>query len=444
MLTRVVVVGGGVVIQIREQYIREANNILLDTKYYHLLTHGPTRSHCLEYSDLITTAFQNNVITKKERNFLMPNNPVTPLYYHLPKIHKSLTNPPGRPIIAGIGSLTSPLSEYIDIFLQKHVINLNSYLRDSASLNLCLKEVTWTPDLWWASLDVTALYSNIGHDLGIKSKTSTLELDLKMPTLQKKFIIDGIQFILTHNVFSFEERLYIQTCGTAMGTKFATSYANLFMGDFGTQHIYNKIWMQNIVMYKRYIDHMFFRWRGSKEDFDLFLSHLNSNSWGLSFSGTISTDKLTFLDLEISANNNTISTKTYFKLVDCNSLLNFQSSHYRKWLLNIPYSQMRRLQTNCSNNADFKQQSKVMKSRFLEKGYPVAEINDAIDRTSTFTQDQCLTTKKNPPNRNNIKSFSHNFITNFNKSNNVIRSIPGKHWSILCNDPHLKDSFQDT
>lgn len=77
-----------------------------------------------------------------------------------------------------------------------------------------------------------------------------------------------------------------------------------------------------------------------------------------------------------------------------------------------------------------------MKSRFLEKGYPPTVVNDAIKRTVALTQDQCLAT--NPKKPSEIGSYSHNFITTFNKSNKVIRNILSKHWSILCNDPHLK------
>lgn len=68
--------------------------------------------------------------------------------------------------------------------------------------------------------------------------------------------------------------------------------------------------MEHIVMYKRYIDDLFFIWKGEKKDFDIFLANLNNNSWGLSFSGTILKQKFAYL--EISGNNNIINTKTFF------------------------------------------------------------------------------------------------------------------------------------
>lgn len=53
-------------------------------------------------------------------------------------------------------------------------------------------------------------------------------------------------------MFKFEPNLYLQTRGTAMGTRFAPSYANLFMGQFDTLYIQNpQPWSTNNILYKR-------------------------------------------------------------------------------------------------------------------------------------------------------------------------------------------------
>lgn len=52
-------------------------------------------------------------------------------------------------------------------------------------------------------------------------------------------------------------------------------------------------------------------------------------------------DLMGYLNVELHIVNNKITTRTYFKLVDTNSLLDFRSSHYKKWLLNVPYGQFR-------------------------------------------------------------------------------------------------------
>lgn len=194
-------------------------------------------------------------------------------------------------------------------------------------------------------------------------------------------------------------------------------------------------------MYKRYIDDLFFIWKGNESDFNGIVHNLNNNTWGLSFSGTIFKHKLEYLDLEMSIENNQIITKTYLKSVDCNSLLHFQSSHYRKWLLKIPYGQMKHLRKNCFRDSNFEQQSKTMKSRFLEKGYPITVINDTINKTSRLTQKLCLEPKDKSTENSMGRDFGCNFITTFNRSHNHIRGILNKYWPILYRDPHLTKSL---
>ncbi|CAH2320478.1 Hypothetical predicted protein [Pelobates cultripes] len=87
-------------------------------------------------------AFNENIIAKFELDYLYIQLPKLAIFYHLPRIHKNLDNPPGRPIISGIGSLTSDLSECVDFYLQKYESQAPSYIRDSA-----LRHITAAPNL---------------------------------------------------------------------------------------------------------------------------------------------------------------------------------------------------------------------------------------------------------------------------------------------------------
>ena len=50
------------------------------------------------------------------------------------------------------------------------------------------------------------------------------------PTPSATFICNLIEHILTLNYFQFEDNMWLQKHGMAMGTCMAPSYANLFMG----------------------------------------------------------------------------------------------------------------------------------------------------------------------------------------------------------------------
>lgn len=432
--------GGGVVILDKTAYLTEANRLLSDNKYYKLLTNDPSTKFSDEYHRLINDAYSTNILSKNEYKFLTIENPVMSIFYFLPKIHKNLTNPPGRPIISGIGSLTSNLSQYVDRHLQKHVGNLKSHLKDTTSLLKDLQDFKWVEGYKFATLDVSSLYTNIPHAKGINSTKRFLDQDSTMPMKQRLFILDSIHFILTHNVFDFNKKLYIQQTGTAMGTRFAPSFANLYMGDFENDYVYGEHqWNNQIVYFKRYIDDLIFVWNGTETEWTLFTHHLNNNAWGLQFSGEINVNNINYLDISISHKEGKIVTKNYFKDVDCNSFLHFSSNHHKQWLKNVPYGQFRRIRRNCTNDADFERQSEILKTRFKEKHYPAKLINDAYEKTDRLTQKICLNGNKNTEKDKNKLQYKISFITTYNQNYRHIKNILEKNWHLLLSDPYLKE-----
>lgn len=54
-----------------------------------------------------------------------------PVFYMLPRIHKSLIEPKGRPIVASNDSLLELLSNFVDHFIKPYVLKLPSYINDS-------------------------------------------------------------------------------------------------------------------------------------------------------------------------------------------------------------------------------------------------------------------------------------------------------------------------
>ncbi|KAJ8048812.1 hypothetical protein HOLleu_01281 [Holothuria leucospilota] len=76
-------------------------------------------------------------------------------------------------------------------------------------------------------MDVSVLYTNIPHEEGVLACKKNLSLN----GFSQPFISDFTaitEFILTHNHFEFNGQHYLRTCGTAMGTKMAPSYAVIF------------------------------------------------------------------------------------------------------------------------------------------------------------------------------------------------------------------------
>lgn len=51
---------------------------------------------------LLAVGCDSHLINKKEKEFLVSVTHRIPIIYYLQKVHKSLNNPPGRPIVSGI------------------------------------------------------------------------------------------------------------------------------------------------------------------------------------------------------------------------------------------------------------------------------------------------------------------------------------------------------
>ena len=91
------------------------------------------------------------------------------------------------------------------------------------------------------SFDVTGRYTNIPHDLGIEAVRYWIgkHTEAIPERFIDYFILEYIQLILENNSFFFEGKHYVQIKGTAMGTKFAPTYATLVMG-YLEQKLYKK------------------------------------------------------------------------------------------------------------------------------------------------------------------------------------------------------------
>ena len=112
------------------------------------------------------------------------------------------------------------------------------------------------------SMDVTSLYTNIPQEEGINILCKTYEtFHLNKPPIPNLHLRDMLGLILKENSF----HVYLQTHGTAMGTKMAVSFANIFMATVETE-IINRSHFKPLT-WKRYIDDVFSLWNINNKKF---------------------------------------------------------------------------------------------------------------------------------------------------------------------------------
>ena len=147
----------------------------------------------------------------------------------------------------------------VDHFIGQIVPLSQSYIRDLTHLINILKGFTVQPRMLLHTLNITSLYTNIPHNEGFQSPKEMLAIYKPPDSLpHNSYIIELLELVLTNNHFEFNGKHYHQMSGTAMGTKLAPSYANLFMTKFEEKYVYTyplqpKLW-------KRFKDDIFMIW----------------------------------------------------------------------------------------------------------------------------------------------------------------------------------------
>ena len=95
--------------------------------------------------------------------------------YLLSKIHKRLSEIPGRPAISNCGAPTEKVSEFLDFHLKSIMQEGASYIKDTTDFQVKIKNLRVPKDAFLVTADVVGLYPNIPHEAGLKSLKEALD-----------------------------------------------------------------------------------------------------------------------------------------------------------------------------------------------------------------------------------------------------------------------------
>jgi hypothetical protein len=377
--------GSAVVIMDTEKYIDEANRQLSDKRFYKQLDSDPTGHHSEQVTELLHEMADQGHIDGKTMEYLLPEVPKAGRLYLLPKLHKP--GHPGRPIISANGHPTEKISEFLDFHLRPLVQQIPSYIQDTTDFVRKINSLDIPSGSILATLDVTSLYTNIPHEEGIEACREAWDsrTDQSMPT---KYLVKLLRLVLTLNNFEFNGHHYIQINGTAMGTKMAPSYANIFMGRLEKDMLSStpsspKAWF-------RFIDDIFSWWDDSEEHFTAFLDHCNSFHTTIKFTAEHSKEHVTFLDTTTSIQNGNITTDLYTKPTDTHQYLLPSSCHPPHCAKNIPFSLAVRLRRICSNVDTFSSRSLELKQQLFNRKYNYKHLENSIQAAKNLSRDNVL------------------------------------------------------
>ena len=344
--------GGSTVILNRTDYVKEGTRQLADTSFYQRLTSDQTEPNNLRINSTLNSMLTRDEITPSLYKKLCTNEARTPQLYFLPKIHKGKKPPPGRPIVSANGCPTEKISAFVDLFLRPHLPKIPSYLRDTSDLLMKLRGLPkLKEDTLLCTLDVSSLYTNIPNLGGLQASGRFLSkhrIRGEGPEPSNQSLMQLLNQVLTMNSFKFNGEDYLQVAGTAMGTRVAPTYANIFMAEFEDRFVYT--YPKKPLLWVRFIDDILLIWDHGEEELQTFISHLNNAHKTIKFTTEISKERVNFLDTSVVVEaDGQITTDLFVKPTDSNNYLLYTSAHPKHCKRGIPYGQFLRLRRICSN-----------------------------------------------------------------------------------------------
>ena len=339
--------GSAVVLQNTMDYIAEGLRQLRDAKFYRESPVDLTEVHVAQITSVVTEMFNNKEISKKCKEYLL-NYEIKPArFYTLPKIHKGIYPPPGRPIISGNGCPTERISQFVDHFLNNISCKGKSFIKDTSDFLRMLNDLGKVPKgSFLVTLDVVSLYPNIPIADSISACAAGLESFRPNGTEPRNSsILRLLRLVMLSNHFTFCVKHYLQISGTATGTKAALNVAITFMNKFEDDFVYTYALL--IFLWKRFIDDCFLIWTHSLFELVTFEEYLNSRVETIKFTFEASLSQVNFLDTTVHLEQDgSIWTDLYCKPTDSHSYLRFDSSHSGHCCRSLPYSQFLRIRRN--------------------------------------------------------------------------------------------------
>ena len=103
-----------------------------------------------------------------------------------------------------------------------------SYIKDSNDFEYKIRNIDIPNDALLVTADIVGLYPSIPHEAGLSTLREALDKRTckEIPT---ENLIKMVEFVLKNTFFEFDTNVYQQISGTAIGTKFAPPYADIFI-----------------------------------------------------------------------------------------------------------------------------------------------------------------------------------------------------------------------
>ena len=433
--------GSAVVVWDRGDYISEANRQLDDRQVYEEVVVDPSVDLGKTINSRLNELREEDPGLEEVTDYLKVRDSKLGRFYLLPKIHKGLSSVKGRPVISNSGTITEHISEYLDHHLNPLVSQSRSYVKDTNHFLSRLSKLGKIPEgALLCTVDVVGLYPSIPHGEGLEAIREALDRR-ENPGVATDTLVGLASLVLENNYFEFNDRFYRQKLGTAIGTKFAPAYANLFMTRLEERLMDASA--DKPLVWMRFIDDVFFIWTHGEEKLKSFINHLNSSHETIKFTNEQSRGSISFLDVQVSVGEGgVLSTDLFCKPTDTHQYLHKKSCHPWHTKKAIPYGQALRFRRICSEDRQFQERVGELAGWLKERGYEESLVNEQIDRVRRLDRTTLLA---NSGNRTNDQGRGERvpLVATYHPALNSLGKVARRLHPMLTNSEEHREVFPE-
>ena len=313
---------------------------------------------------------KENKISNELYEELKPVGSQPPRLYGLAKVHKP--EMPLRPIVSMPGSAYHKIAKKVAWWLSR--VPECTIQTSTKKVADSLKDIVLSEDEELISFDVTSLYTNVPVIESIEYCADLLFKTVHMQFLDKETFITLAKLSCCNVVFSTHNGYYTQKDGLAMGSPPAPHLANGWLSKF------DKTIQGDSALYERYMDDIICS--AKSDDIDVRLDMVNNLHPNLHFTfEKENASSIAFLDMLITNNRGSLSSKWFRKPTDTGLTLNYHALAPKKYKRSVVCSFVHRIYRASSSWLNFDNGLNEAMQILEKNQYPPSFVMPIVKRT---------------------------------------------------------------
>ena len=409
----------------KEYYENRINDVVSDEQKFTKIDKDPTNDLKQELNKLIVqcNSVQQDILFPKREGHYDPG-----YIYGNPKIHKSMINPPLRPIISQVGTVTYEISKRLNKLICKYIPK-NYTVKSTYEFISLLKDVDKPSNI--ASLDVESLFTNVPvhRTVDIILENVYNHPTIPPPKIPSSILKQLLVICTTRTPFqNINGDLYIQHDGVSMGSCLGPTFADFYMCNLENNVFENHSDIKP-PLYARYVDDIFLVLNDLK-DLRPILCNFEANSVLKFTFETEKSEKLAFLDCLVQKFEDNFKTSVYVKDTNSGDCINYYSICPERYKVGVIKTLLHRAFHVSSDRYIFFHEVQRIKQLLTNNNFPIQVIEKTIenflnDKLAYKNESGNLNAEQDLP--NSKLYFESQMTTNYKAEEKKLQEIIQKH-----------------